>query len=308
MPGVIGHLTQQRIVLHAAGVYSFLVGRSASIDGIDTSALLSGSQAFSDDTGDSYDYDATSVLAPVPNVIISPLVGLGRWILNASGGGASGPAAGDLAGTYPAPSVAAITETNGPTRLQVGAILANELLQRVGTALVGLASITDALHGALSGGSLHAAATGSTAGFMDAASYGQVWGTDGADVSVTTGAGFVLLQTTAAVLTVKNTLVRVGFEVSHNELLATKVPGAGSVSVVVAWLDDNSLWVQSLATGFTQVGATPTLTGTLISGVGWQLVFNANHTVSLWLAQDAIIARSARARNWHGSVVTMVNP
>lgn len=49
----------------------------------------------------------------------------------------NGSAGGDLAGSYPAPEVAAVTETSGPTSLVVGAISDGETLRRVGSALVG---------------------------------------------------------------------------------------------------------------------------------------------------------------------------
>ncbi len=53
------------------------------------------------------------------------------------GGPPSGPATGDLGGTYPAPTVAAITETSGPQQLTFGSIAEGQFVTRSGTSLIG---------------------------------------------------------------------------------------------------------------------------------------------------------------------------
>jgi hypothetical protein len=67
---------------------------------------------------------------------------VGGTIVGAAGGGGggppSGPAGGDLAGSYPDPTVVAIEETGG-ARLAIGAVPDGEFLKRVGAAVVGAA-------------------------------------------------------------------------------------------------------------------------------------------------------------------------
>jgi len=70
------------------------------------------------------------------------LTRFGTTIIGTPGGGGgggtpTGPASGDLGGTYPSPTVVALHETGGPTQLTYGAIPDTTFFQRSGTTVVG---------------------------------------------------------------------------------------------------------------------------------------------------------------------------
>jgi len=136
----------------------------------------------------------------------------------------------------------------------------------------------------------------------------RLYGVEGSDVSIGTGAGYTEVQTTRVLLYVKNTDVVVRFWVGHNQALASHVSAGGWLEVLVAWLDNDTQTVQSTLTGISASGATPALTGNLVTGVGWRVTMQADHTVKLEILKDAAIDRNARSRYWVGSKVTQVSP
>jgi len=151
-------------------------------------------------------------------------------------------------------------------------------------------------------------ATATQNGFESAAAFVRIWGTAWAAVSVAIGAGYVDIGTTAALLTAKNTSLYVEFDVTNNRALASHITRFGSLKCGVAWLDDDTLTIESLDNNTVASGAAPAVTGAFGSGVGWRLTFNAGHTVTLAIQQDAAIARSVNARYWFAATDTQVAP
>jgi len=128
-------------------------------------------------------------------------------------------------------------------------------------------------------------------------------------VSLGTGAAYIPVQTTPPLLTANNTSVRVSFIVSFNPAVAGLVPPSpGTVAVVVYRLNNGSQAIRSLATGIPVTGATPVLTGTIVTGDGWQVTLNANGSVELALAQDAVTNRSGSSRMFWSDGDEQVDP
>jgi len=127
--------------------------------------------------------------------------------------------------------------------------------------------------------------------------------------SIGSGGGtYDTVQTTATMLAANNTSRLVSFELTHNEALANLEVGSGSVALMVARLNDGSQRIQSLATGLPDDGAAPSLTGTLVTGVGWEATLNANGTVTIAVLEDAAEDRSVNSRYFFTPLTLQVAP
>lgn len=92
-----------------------------------------------------------------------------------------------------------IRETGGATDLTVGVIGDGDLIERSGTSLAGTATVSDTQHGSRGGGTLHAGATQSVAGFMSSSDKQKL-------DSLQDAAGLEIKPTVRAATTVAGTL------------------------------------------------------------------------------------------------------
>ena len=158
------------------------------------------------------------------------------------------------------------------------------------------------------GTQLNPVASATKNGFESAADYVRLHGTAVASVNIPAGAGYTTMQTTVALIAANNTSRNVAFAVTHNQALASLDTVPGSAEFMVARLNDGTQTITSEQTGLSNTGATPTLTGFLVTGVGWQVTLNANGTVTFDLARNAGFDRAAQCRYWYGDLVTQVAP
>ena len=161
-------------------------------------------------------------------------------------------------------------------------------------------------HGAQTDPTHHAVATASAAGFLAAYDFALVInGISGASVDLPSGSGFVDVQSTTALLTVKNTTRQGRFEFVLSEELADVTVRQSVVRFGVAWLNDDTQTIEDLDADNVDSGATPAVTIALNNGVDCKLTLNADQTVTLSVEKDAANARACISKYFLGSVVSL---
>jgi len=128
----------------------FMRAVDAALAGASTDEKVKASSA---DTTTGYLTNKIASGTNVTKTIINP--GANEQVqLSVASAAPSGGASGDLGGTYPSPTVAAIHETTGPTKLTIGAVADSQMLVRSGTTLVGQAVPTSGTPTGSAGGDL----------------------------------------------------------------------------------------------------------------------------------------------------------
>jgi hypothetical protein len=152
------------------------------------------------------------------------------------------------------------------------------------------------------------AATSTSPGLMSAADIVRLYGVQGSSVQIPTGSAYIDVQTTAALLTVKNTSRKIGWDVHISQALASHVARPDpSILCGVAWLDDGTVIVHSGdATTAGTAGATSYIDGTFTDGTGWKVTFNADKTATLAILEGSA-KQVAQASHCLGNIFAQVD-